>query len=313
MKLSKIRTSIDVENLLVALGVKFVRKDQEIVARCISGEHDDKNPSWSIHDEPGDDKHGVFHCFSCGWSGNVFTLIEKARGVEFEKAVEFAMKFVNGHVKVRQPDEDRTFNTRELTAECRVPSGIVRIARGSQCWRYLESRGIGAKEIETYNLRDWIWRRRVWVPITSGGRLVTWLARTYDGDRKKVLHPKGDRRGTRWGIFGIDQVDRSLRFVSLSEGWVSAIRVRQAEIPNSTAINGATLTEEQAEQLAFADTVVAWREGDAGGAAFERSIKGWFRRKKVVVIRMQPGYDPGDHEAMEIRKIYEERMGSCRK
>ena len=64
-------------NLLLSTVIKLNYSDRELVAvssnkqymaRCIV--HNDSHPSMSISDSV-----GVYHCFSCGASGNLFTLI----------------------------------------------------------------------------------------------------------------------------------------------------------------------------------------------------------------------------------------------
>lgn len=56
-----------VENLLKEKGVYYRYSANDLVIRCLSPDHPDKNPSLKI-----DKTTGIFHCLSCGFSGNIF-------------------------------------------------------------------------------------------------------------------------------------------------------------------------------------------------------------------------------------------------
>ena len=58
---------MNVEELLQSKHVPFMPKGKDFVVSCLNPEHDDNNPSMRI-----DQITGIFHCFSCGYKGNVF-------------------------------------------------------------------------------------------------------------------------------------------------------------------------------------------------------------------------------------------------
>ena len=58
---------MNVEELLQSKHIPFMPKGKDYVVSCLSPEHDDSNPSMRI-----DQITGIFHCFSCGFKGNVF-------------------------------------------------------------------------------------------------------------------------------------------------------------------------------------------------------------------------------------------------
>jgi len=49
-------------------GVDYELSGKDAVVKCLSPDHDDGNPSMRI-----DKVTGMFHCFSCGFKGNLFT------------------------------------------------------------------------------------------------------------------------------------------------------------------------------------------------------------------------------------------------
>lgn len=64
----------------LAIEVTKINKKGEAWALCPSPDHDERSPSWSINLDTGE-----HHCFSCGWSGNFFSLVEAVTGYDEEK------------------------------------------------------------------------------------------------------------------------------------------------------------------------------------------------------------------------------------
>lgn len=58
---------MNVQDLLAEKQIPFQAKGQDFVVRCLNPEHDDSNPSMYINQTT-----GLFHCFSCGFKGNLF-------------------------------------------------------------------------------------------------------------------------------------------------------------------------------------------------------------------------------------------------
>jgi hypothetical protein len=51
------------------------------IARCISGSHEDKNPSMDV-------RNNFCYCYSCGWSGDSIDVAMKMSGLSFSDAVK---------------------------------------------------------------------------------------------------------------------------------------------------------------------------------------------------------------------------------
>lgn len=60
---------MNVEDLLVEKNIHYIPKGADYVVRCLSPDHDDRNPSMRI-----DRITGIFNCFSCEFKGNLFSL-----------------------------------------------------------------------------------------------------------------------------------------------------------------------------------------------------------------------------------------------
>ena len=56
------------EELLQSKGIQYQISGKDAKIHCLNPEHDDTNPSMRV-----DRITGIFHCFSCGYKGNLFT------------------------------------------------------------------------------------------------------------------------------------------------------------------------------------------------------------------------------------------------
>jgi DNA primase len=80
-----LKDKVDIVSLFNEFGVKLKQKGKSYVGVCPW--HEDKNPSLSV-----DRDKGLYNCFGCGESGDVFTLVEKMKGYGFKQALEFLNK-----------------------------------------------------------------------------------------------------------------------------------------------------------------------------------------------------------------------------
>lgn len=77
-----LKKKVDIVSLFECFGVKLTRKGKSYTGLCPW--HEDKNPSLSV-----DREKGLYHCFGCGESGDVFDLVEKMKGFNFPEALEY--------------------------------------------------------------------------------------------------------------------------------------------------------------------------------------------------------------------------------
>jgi len=78
---------MDVKELLTNRNVQYVSKGRDYSVHCLNPEHEDTNPSMNI-----DKISGVFHCYSCGFAGDIFEYFNETKE-----------KFIN--VKIQQVRE----------------------------------------------------------------------------------------------------------------------------------------------------------------------------------------------------------------
>lgn len=306
----KVRIKADVESVLSELGIRFERNHPDLVIRCPSGAHADRNPSCTVHAVPGEEKNGLIFCFSCKWSADIFDLVERVKNYRFPEAVNLVdrhgiERFVEGE------DEDprcyetlfRHFRPRALA----LPAGVRSMHLGSECFDYLCSRNFGWRQVEHYNLMDWRCKDRLFVPLLREGRLIGWVARTYRKGRPKALTPPGTP-GQRWGFVGFDRLDRDLPAVHLTEGWASCMRVEQAGFQNALAVCGSSLRMEQALELGWAKRLVLWLEGDVAGRGFLNEVLSWLGNDRFIeFVQLPEKKDPADYSPNGLKQLYAQR------
>jgi DNA primase len=76
-----------VETLLKDKGVYYNYSGADVVVKCLNPDHDDSNPSLRI-----DKVTGAFHCFACGFKGNIFRYFGVLTNQSFLKVAKLKEK-----------------------------------------------------------------------------------------------------------------------------------------------------------------------------------------------------------------------------
>jgi hypothetical protein len=84
-----VRPEVDAPALLDRLGISYRRKGRALLAPCPLPGHDEKEPSWSIRDEPGEEKHGAHYCFGCARGGGPADLVAAVLRIDLRAAREW--------------------------------------------------------------------------------------------------------------------------------------------------------------------------------------------------------------------------------
>jgi DNA primase catalytic core len=147
----EIKGRVDITALFGSFGVTLTAKGKGFVAKCPW--HEDREPSLSV-----DREKGLYHCFGCGESGDVVSLVQKFRGVGFREALEY-LKGHTGFTPVngkRTPRRmDRASAAAQASEEFRfiLDDVATRYASAllahSEARAYLASRGLDKPELIT--------------------------------------------------------------------------------------------------------------------------------------------------------------------
>jgi len=86
----------NIPKLLTIKGIHFFEKGNDYVISCLNPDHDDSNPSLKI-----DRNTGKFHCFSCGFKGDVFTHFGEYRSKTYDLLYDIESQINNILIEAR--------------------------------------------------------------------------------------------------------------------------------------------------------------------------------------------------------------------
>ena len=114
--------------------------------------HQEKSPSFMVTEEK-----QIFHCFGCGFGGDIFTFLMKFNGLTLPEALKELAKKAN--VKLPEFSKETAKEDEEWAKKKKVAFRINEIAKdtfvknlsdkqkGKEALHYLESRGLNKKTI----------------------------------------------------------------------------------------------------------------------------------------------------------------------
>ena len=130
----EVKSRVDIVALFASFGVKLEKKGSSWMGSCPF--HEDKSPSLSV-----DQSKGLYHCFGCGESGDVFNLVMRFQTLSFPEALDFLKDFASsacrGPGPKSSPDLQNRPSLKDVIAAYRRDLETSREA-GS----YLKSRGL---------------------------------------------------------------------------------------------------------------------------------------------------------------------------
>jgi len=257
--------------------------------------HKEKTPSFHIHA----DKQ-IYRCFGCGEGGNVITFVMSIERLGFVEAVLFLAR----RAGIAFPDAKSANNNgsgienekglREKIYKANVEAAkfyrsTLLSPEGREAYDYLESRGIGAKTINTFGLgyspTGWDSLKNVLLKagfeerfLVKSGLLAENNGNTYDRFRSRIIFPIIDLSGRVVGfggralddstpkylnsseslvfnkgkvLYGLNRLSkkRPLDNLILAEGYMDVLMMYQFGFDNVAASLGTSLTREQAKIL----------------------------------------------------------------
>jgi len=148
----EIKSKVDIVLLFSQFGVNLTKKGKSFTGKCPW--HQDNDPSLSV-----DREKGLYHCFGCGESGDVFDLVEKMKGVGFREALEYLKPHVGMLPTNRPPTKTLPVKAEtapaepvkddhpEITLSTVTEHYHKRFCETSEARAYLEKRGIKSPEL----------------------------------------------------------------------------------------------------------------------------------------------------------------------
>lgn len=202
--IDRVRQATDLVELFAAV-TKVKRSGRSYMAICPF--HQEKSPSMSI-----DPAKGVYYCFGCQKSGDVYTFVQETQGLDFNEAVEELARRAGIHIE-SDPGADRQRGRRAALHEAVRRAIEVYHQRlktapdAGPARKYLRGRGYDADVVEEYKLG---WAPEAWdtlvkelraagipdrVMVEAGLARRGRGGRLYDYFRGRVMFPIYDLRG----------------------------------------------------------------------------------------------------------------------
>jgi DNA primase len=290
--------------------------------------HTEDTPSFHVRVQ-----HEMFKCFGCGESGDVFSFVQKIRGIGFREALEFLADRCGVTLgSMSEEDKRRHAELRDLrdvlSRAGELFTQTLRSPQGADAVTYLKERGFEGRTAKEFDVGivppDFQSRLResglASVAIDragftnlfggrlsfgirdANGTLVGFGARTLDpeGKPKYVNTRETSAFNKRRLLYGLDKasrvVARSRRLV-IMEGYTDVLMAHQRGLQEAVATMGTSLTEDHVRTLkGRASNLIFVFDGDsAGQTAAERAVNLTLREgMEVRVLCLPDGADPGD-------------------
>lgn len=291
-----------IEDLLTLNNIDFETHGDEIKCRCLNPDHHDKKPSCYINRST-----GQFYCFSCGYKGGAKTLEKLLKGETLSQRIDYKLTF--------KKEEKVVDCTPKLIGDLKPLSGkSLSFAHSIGCsdefirlYQVKEGDGI-------YGISKGLWEqgenytpinRRIVIPIyDENSNLINYEARTYSGDKVKVLYLKGCKTDT---LFNFNNIDKT-KPVVLTESIKNLMRIWNVNT-NVVSMFHAIPTEKQLELLNKIPHIIFFADFDAGSlGGVQHKEVGY---KKGGLQTLLEGYY-GELEVVYMDKIYRDATGKIK-
>ncbi len=192
---------------LIGRKIPLKRRGRDYVACCPF--HHEKTPSFSVSDEK-----GIYHCFGCGKSGNIFKFVMETEGLSFKEAIEYIANLygvmlppieTKGPKKKEEIDEiDLIYKINEET--CKFFEENLLKFYGKSAMAYARKRGLNLDNIKKFrigfapddysmllnylksqNFKEYI--------IEKAGVIAKGSSKYYDKFRNRLMFPVLDKKG----------------------------------------------------------------------------------------------------------------------
>jgi len=207
--IERVRDATDLVELVSEV-TKVKRTGRSVMAVCPF--HQEKTASMSI-----DPSRGLYHCFGCGKSGDLFRFVQETQALDFSDAVELLARRT-GITLERDPEAAKRRDRRQVLVDATaaaVDFYNARLKKGGDAGTarsYLRGRGYDADVVEQFQLGfsppsgDALvgHLRKEKVPedlmVSAGLALRNRAGRVYDRFRGRVMFPIYDVRGDAVGF-----------------------------------------------------------------------------------------------------------------
>lgn len=322
---------IDIEQLLNNLDIEIVKKTADSIT-CLCPFHAEKTASFGISLKF--EKYGVYNCFGCHASGNLFTLVKSLTGqslysyfgIKQEKQDKHDFNF-NKEVNVMRKKAINKLTKvveekRNIKRDFEIVATVCYPLDDSDCAAYCRKRKIEKEDIDEYEMFYikhgyiglMLFSNRLIIPIKDrNGNIISYEGRyIYPIDKnskiRKCLYPRNSKIGSTIFDYHKLDFDKSIIWV---EGILDVIQTRKAcrsEKYNYqvSSFFGIEMSNSQIDIVnQFSNTAVMFDRDDAGFRGIEIYES---KYKYLFEIILLPENDPNDSSIQTIQKAIDSKI-----
>ena len=274
-------------DLLSERNIDFSVKGQDAIISCLNPEHDDSNPSLRV-----DKVTGIMHCFSCGFSGNLFT--------------HFGAPESPLEVRIHRL-KDKIARSKSQTVGIQLPEDRIEWKGGS--FRNISEETLKIWQAFTWNVPKF--EGRIIFPIRDiTGKTVALLGRKISGMTDKYyIYPQGVEMP-----FCPAKVKPINNRVILVEGIFDALNLWDHGLRNTVCCFGTqqmNWVKLSLLKLQGVQGIDIMSDGDEAGQTAAETLKGVAEKMEmgVQIINLPPGQDPGDFNVDMVKRLKKQLYG----
>ncbi len=278
-----------VADLLKDKSIPFNVSGRDYLVKCLNPEHDDSNPSMRV-----DKTTGIFHCFACGYKGDLFKYFGILSNHTFIRVAKLKEKLAK--LKI-----DRDGLTIPPVA---IP--YVRSFRGisQQTLERFEAFYLPGESKELKGFED-----RIIFPIKDiTGKIIAFQGRhtMSAGQPKYLFYPGGVQ------IFPFPaKLERGTKSIVLVEGIFDMLNCHDKGLTNAVCTFGTNSLEKETKNKLFpyklqgVEKVFIMFDGDEAGRIAAKKIKPLVEQLELEceIITLEDDQDPGELSAEYIHSI----------
>ena len=274
-------------DLLSERNIDFSVKGQDAIISCLNPEHDDSNPSLRV-----DKVTGIMHCFSCGFSGNLFTHFGAPES----------------------PLEVRIHRLKDKIAKSKAQTVGIQLPEDRIEWKGGSFRNISEETLKIWQAFTWNvpkFEGRIIFPIRDiTGKTVALLGRKISGMTDKYyIYPQGVEMP-----FCPAKVKPMNNRVILVEGIFDALNLWDHGLRNTVCCFGTqqmNWVKLSLLKLQGVQGIDIMYDGDEAGQTAAETLKGVAEKMEMggQIIKLPPGQDPGDFNADMVKRLKKQLYG----
>ena len=274
-------------DLLSERNIDFSVKGQDAIISCLNPEHDDSNPSLRV-----DKVTGIMHCFSCGFSGKLFTHFGAPES----------------------PLEVRIHRLKDKIAKSKAQTVGIQLPEDRIEWKGGSFRNISEETLKIWQAFTWNvpkFEGRIIFPIRDiTGKTVALLGRKISGMTDKYyIYPQGVEMP-----FCPAKVKPMNNRVILVEGIFDALNLWDHGLRNTVCCFGTqqmNWVKLSLLKLQGVQGIDIMYDGDEAGQTAAETLKGVAEKMEmgVQIIKLPPGQDPGDFNADMVKRLKKQLYG----